>query len=261
MSGLVAGYPWYSSLWFRDIGWMLPAVLWLGDVDRVVASLATAFRYQAPRTSRSSGRPRGEIPMQLSPGPDLPLRDLRYYALLSRNRAPPDHGTPGTSAAPYRYRAGPGADPRRGDSTTSTPGTGSSPTAGKSTAMEGAVARGRPRPIRDRRLRYDDLGLGRPAGPRDRPSGPLGRVRSMRSPSSASSVGGTGRRGPPGARGAGSQIGVPRPGTGGARKQYLYDSVRAGRLAAARFSDRTRCGRSRPGSLDDCDVPFDLRAG
>ncbi|MCI4369916.1 MAG: hypothetical protein L3J81_01140, partial [Thermoplasmata archaeon] len=69
MSGLVAGYPWYSSLWFRDIGWMLPAVLWLGDVDRVVASLATAFRYQAPRDLSVLGATSGEIPMQLSPGP------------------------------------------------------------------------------------------------------------------------------------------------------------------------------------------------
>ncbi|HXQ95273.1 MAG TPA: amylo-alpha-1,6-glucosidase [Thermoplasmata archaeon] len=69
MHGLVAGYPWYSALWFRDIGWMLPAVLWLGDVDRVVATLGTAFRFQAPRTLALLGGTAGELPMQLSPGP------------------------------------------------------------------------------------------------------------------------------------------------------------------------------------------------
>jgi hypothetical protein len=69
MSGLVAGYPWYSALWFRDIAWMLPAVLWLGDVDRVLATLETAFRFQAPADIPLLGAMDGELPMQLSPGP------------------------------------------------------------------------------------------------------------------------------------------------------------------------------------------------
>jgi hypothetical protein len=69
MSGLVAGYPWYSALWFRDIGWMLPAVLWMGDIERVVATLGTAFRFQAPNTVALLGGTTGELPMQLSPGP------------------------------------------------------------------------------------------------------------------------------------------------------------------------------------------------
>jgi hypothetical protein len=69
MSGLVAGYPWYAALWFRDLAWMLPAVLWLGDVDRVESSLATSFRYQAPADLGLLGASKGELPMQLSPGP------------------------------------------------------------------------------------------------------------------------------------------------------------------------------------------------
>ncbi|MCI4326670.1 MAG: hypothetical protein L3K16_03420 [Thermoplasmata archaeon] len=69
MTGLVAGYPWYSALWFRDIAWMLPAVLWMGDVDRVVATLATAFRFQAPNDLSLLGGTTGELPMQLSAGP------------------------------------------------------------------------------------------------------------------------------------------------------------------------------------------------
>ncbi|MCI4322020.1 MAG: hypothetical protein L3K18_03290 [Thermoplasmata archaeon] len=69
MAGLVAGFPWYSDLWFRDIGWMLPAVLWLGDVDRVRRTVATAFRYQAPADLGLLGATAGELPMQLSAGP------------------------------------------------------------------------------------------------------------------------------------------------------------------------------------------------
>jgi hypothetical protein len=69
MTGLVAGYPWYSALWFRDLAWMLPAVLWMGDVDRVSDSLATAFHYQAPADLALLGATKGELPMQLSPGP------------------------------------------------------------------------------------------------------------------------------------------------------------------------------------------------
>jgi hypothetical protein len=69
MTGLVAGYPWYSALWFRDIAWMLPAVLWMGDPDRVSAALETAFRYQAPADFALLAATEGELPMQLNPGP------------------------------------------------------------------------------------------------------------------------------------------------------------------------------------------------
>jgi amylo-alpha-1,6-glucosidase len=69
MTGLVAGYPWYSALWFRDVAWMLPAVLWMGDVDRATAAVDTAFRYQAPADLALLGATEGELPMQLSPGP------------------------------------------------------------------------------------------------------------------------------------------------------------------------------------------------
>ncbi|MCI4330328.1 MAG: hypothetical protein L3K19_00570 [Thermoplasmata archaeon] len=69
MTGLVAGYPWYGAIWCRDLAWMLPAVLWLGDFDWAARSLRTVFRYQAPRTLRILGASKGEIPMQVSPGP------------------------------------------------------------------------------------------------------------------------------------------------------------------------------------------------
>ncbi|MCI4325569.1 MAG: hypothetical protein L3K00_06790 [Thermoplasmata archaeon] len=69
MTGLLAGYPWYAALWFRDLAWMLPAVLWMGDVERVAASLETAFHYQAPADLAMLGAVQGELPMQLSPGP------------------------------------------------------------------------------------------------------------------------------------------------------------------------------------------------
>jgi hypothetical protein len=67
--GLVAGYPWYSSLWLRDMAWMLPAVLWLGDYDRAEAAIATALRYQAESKIPLLGAETGELPMQISPGP------------------------------------------------------------------------------------------------------------------------------------------------------------------------------------------------
>ncbi len=98
--GLVAGYPWYSALWGRDVAWMLAAVLWLGDFDWVDHSIDTALRFQ----SRSlvpilAGEP-GELAMQISPGPiffygtsDTTL----YYPLLIQRlgqhagiAAPPD---------------------------------------------------------------------------------------------------------------------------------------------------------------------------
>jgi glycogen debranching enzyme len=69
MTGLVAGYPWYSSIWCRDLAWMLPALLWLGDVPWVERSISTVFRFQARSSLPILGAEPGELPMQLSPGP------------------------------------------------------------------------------------------------------------------------------------------------------------------------------------------------
>ena len=69
MTGLVAGYPWYRALWFRDQGWMLPAVLWLGDAPWVGRALRTIFRFQAQAHFPLLAAQPGELPMQLSPGP------------------------------------------------------------------------------------------------------------------------------------------------------------------------------------------------
>jgi hypothetical protein len=67
--GLVAGYPWYSSLWCRDIARMAPALLWMGDAPWLAGTLDTVFRFQAPRDLPIVGAHAGELPMQLSPGP------------------------------------------------------------------------------------------------------------------------------------------------------------------------------------------------
>ena len=95
ITGLVAGYPWYPALWCRDLAWMLPAVMWLGDTDWAEASLRTAFRFQATSRIPLLGAEVGEIPMQISPGPvflfgtsDTTL----YYPDLVRRLV--DHGGP-----------------------------------------------------------------------------------------------------------------------------------------------------------------------
>ena len=67
--GLVAGYPWYSAIWCRDLAWMLPAVLWLGDVDWAERSLTSVFRFQSHAHVPILGATPGELPMQISPGP------------------------------------------------------------------------------------------------------------------------------------------------------------------------------------------------
>ncbi|MGA8604259.1 MAG: amylo-alpha-1,6-glucosidase [Thermoplasmata archaeon] len=69
LTGLVAGYPWYSSIWCRDLAWMLPATLWLGDFDWVAQSLASVFRFQLRAEVPMLGGEPGELPMQISPGP------------------------------------------------------------------------------------------------------------------------------------------------------------------------------------------------
>ncbi|MGA8425445.1 MAG: amylo-alpha-1,6-glucosidase [Thermoplasmata archaeon] len=67
--GLLAGFPWYSAIWCRDLAWMLPALLWLGDHGWVDRSLATVFRFQAAQSIPVLGAEPGELPMQISPGP------------------------------------------------------------------------------------------------------------------------------------------------------------------------------------------------
>ena len=69
LEGLVAGFPWYASFWGRDLAWMLPAVLWLGDAGRAEHALETLFRYQARHTLPMLGASEGEIPMQVTAGP------------------------------------------------------------------------------------------------------------------------------------------------------------------------------------------------
>jgi hypothetical protein len=88
--GLVAGYPWYAALWCRDIAWMLPAVLWLGDHEWAARTLRSVFRFQAMTALPLLGGERGELPMQIAPGPiflygtsDTTL----YYADLVRRHA------------------------------------------------------------------------------------------------------------------------------------------------------------------------------
>ncbi|MEM0129504.1 MAG: amylo-alpha-1,6-glucosidase [Thermoplasmata archaeon] len=88
MAGLVAGYPWYASFWCRDIAWMLPAVLWLGDFDWAERTIRTVLRFQAPGPMPILGGGAGEIPMQVSPGPLLLYgtsdTTLYYPALVER---------------------------------------------------------------------------------------------------------------------------------------------------------------------------------
>jgi glycogen debranching enzyme len=69
LCGLVAGFPWYSAIWCRDLAWMLPALLWLGDWNWVERSLESVFRFQAAQSIPVLGAEPGELPMQISPGP------------------------------------------------------------------------------------------------------------------------------------------------------------------------------------------------
>lgn len=69
LTGLVAGYPWYSSIWCRDLAWMLPSLLWLGDFEWVARSLSSVFRFQSRAEIPMLGGEFGELPMQISPGP------------------------------------------------------------------------------------------------------------------------------------------------------------------------------------------------
>ncbi|MCI4345437.1 MAG: hypothetical protein L3K07_01585 [Thermoplasmata archaeon] len=69
LTGLRAGVPWYSAIWCRDLAWMLPAVLWMGDAAWADRSLRSVFDFQSPVRLPILGAEPGELPMQLSPGP------------------------------------------------------------------------------------------------------------------------------------------------------------------------------------------------
>jgi glycogen debranching enzyme len=69
MTGLVAGYPWYSAIWCRDLAWMLNAVAWLGDLDWMRRSIDTVLRFQGRAPIPILAGETGELPMQVSPGP------------------------------------------------------------------------------------------------------------------------------------------------------------------------------------------------
>lgn len=69
LAGLSAGYPWYSAIWCRDLAWMLPAVLWLGDVEWTRRSIDSVLRFQGRSEVSILGGEPGELPMQISPGP------------------------------------------------------------------------------------------------------------------------------------------------------------------------------------------------
>ena len=69
LSGLRAGFPWYDAIWCRDVAWMLPAVLWLGDVNCAMRTIDTIFRFQDRSELPILGGEPGELPMQIGPGP------------------------------------------------------------------------------------------------------------------------------------------------------------------------------------------------
>ncbi|MCI4349979.1 MAG: hypothetical protein L3K15_00460 [Thermoplasmata archaeon] len=69
LTGVVAGYPWYATIWCRDLGWMLPALIWLGDHEWAERSLRSVFRFQARSRLPILSAAAGELPMQISPGP------------------------------------------------------------------------------------------------------------------------------------------------------------------------------------------------
>jgi hypothetical protein len=69
LTAVLAGYPWYSTIWGRDMGWMLPALLWLGDAEWAERSIRSIVRFQARSRLPILGGSLGELPMQVSPGP------------------------------------------------------------------------------------------------------------------------------------------------------------------------------------------------
>ncbi len=88
LTGLVAGFPWYSALWGRDLAWMLSAVLWLGDFDWATGSIDTVLRFQSRSPVRVLGGETGELPMEVAPGPiffyGTSDTTLHYPVLMAR---------------------------------------------------------------------------------------------------------------------------------------------------------------------------------
>jgi len=103
--GLVAGYPWYSAIWGRDLSWMLWAILWLGDFEWASRSMDSVLRFQSRSRVPILGGEPGELAMQVSPGPiffygtsDTTL----YYPLLVQALA---RHSGGPRPSPDRLRA------------------------------------------------------------------------------------------------------------------------------------------------------------
>jgi Amylo-alpha-1,6-glucosidase len=69
LTGLRAGLPWYDAIWCRDVAWMLPAVLWLGDHEWAEKAIDSVFRFQGRSDVPILGGEAGELPMQIAPGP------------------------------------------------------------------------------------------------------------------------------------------------------------------------------------------------
>ena len=63
MIGVYAGYPWFVGFWGRDIGWILPAFLAIGDFEGTKRSLNSLLKNQARHDYDLLHALKGEIPM------------------------------------------------------------------------------------------------------------------------------------------------------------------------------------------------------
>ena len=61
--GVYAGFPWFAGFWGRDTGWILPALLAIGDFDWTRRTLDSFLRYQANHDYSILDASKGEIPM------------------------------------------------------------------------------------------------------------------------------------------------------------------------------------------------------
>jgi len=61
--GVYAGYPWFAGFWGRDTGWILPALLAIGDFEWTKRSLETFLKNQARHDYDILDALKGEIPM------------------------------------------------------------------------------------------------------------------------------------------------------------------------------------------------------
>lgn len=62
MVGVYAGLPWFAGFWGRDTGWILPALVLLGDHEWVRESLDTFLESQAGDDYKILGAVKGEVP-------------------------------------------------------------------------------------------------------------------------------------------------------------------------------------------------------